>query len=212
MSEQFNPYCVQRIMKAAQIPAIVPTLKAYYALGESERKEGRKMYAPIIEILNNLIPLDYMGAAEFEFGAVGDCLRKMSRYEGPLTKFELKVEGAPEINHPEAMDSVKAYRRDATVYGWCKEGQAVDLEAFVRDEASGKCTRRLKESTGMQEGMFGRMHRVRGKHGRPISPVKFDWHPGRVVAWMDIDDLWFVGTDQRQVQALAKILELNVQP
>jgi hypothetical protein len=211
MSEILNPYCVQRVCKANRVPAIVPTLKAYYALGDSERKEGRKTYALVIEILNNLIPLDYMGAAEFEFGAVGAALRNMSRFGGPLTIFVLKVEGVPETNHPEAADSVKAYRRDATVYGWCKEGQVGDLEAFVKDEAAGTCTRRLKERTNMQEGLFGRMHRVTGKGGRPIHPVKFDWHPGRVIAWMDIDDLWFIGTDQRQVQALAKILELNVQ-
>lgn len=194
-------HLVQRIEAArGYLPDGTPTLVEYYS-GERS-KERRAEFKPTIELLNCLIPLDYMGSAEFEFGTVPECLQRMSRNRKKAVPFEHIIAGRPYCFHPEGKDFGDV--QTVTLKGWCQKGDEDTVYEFLTAEAHGDVRNKyhLKERSAVQEGAFGLVEWDRSKDKKPNFRLK----KGRVCGWLDVENDWFCGTDVRQMNNFAYLL------
>lgn len=127
-------------------------------------------------LLRGVFSFDYMGAAEFEFGAVPEALGAIASnkrltafaFEVPLSKV---AKGFRETEPPAA-------RAKATVYVICDERHVDAVKEFVRLDAARKVD--LKESTRLSEVL------------RPSGPYQ-----PTVVGWLELNNGFFFFTDEQ---------------
>ena len=94
ITNTFGPYLVQRIEKPRELPpAGTPDLVEFHSTpATTATREANK---PAIDALDAVVPMDYMGSAEFEFGEVSKCLREIVAARATLVPFRVKVTGGP---------------------------------------------------------------------------------------------------------------------
>ena len=92
ITNTFGPYLVQRIEKPRELPpAGTPDLVEFHSTpATTATREANK---PAIDALDAVVPMDYMGSAEFEFGEVSKCLREIVAARATLVPFRVKVTG-----------------------------------------------------------------------------------------------------------------------
>lgn len=146
------------------------------------------------KVLQQIFDIDYMGAAEFEFGALLRCLQELAQDHEKLTTFRMVLpkkeiepsycrgvrprKGEKKVEYPDMKDGV--------VYVICRKEHAKEVEAVIRKLA--KRELRLKESSNFQ---------------RALDPIEeFD---SRCIGWLELDNGFFFFVDY---EAYAKTAEL----
>lgn len=178
----FTPYCIQRLRAPTAYPAdsVVP-LDTYYRRRQQDASKVaglRIEYADSIKALNDLFRLDYMGSAEFEFGAFGKAL-------GAVVCSGRVVPVAFEVNGPTA---------SVNLYGWAYPEHVEPLKQFVHAELASEFYHhcRLLEPTYMRHSCFG-----------DVKGCGSD-----TVGWLDIDLGWFLTKDKALAEAAKKLLQV----
>ncbi len=197
---------VQRIEAPRSQVTTTSNLVEYY---QNRNADSRKKFAEEISQLNSLIPLDYMGSAEFEFGSVGDCLEKISRNRNNFVFFDFNMTGSPESRFPQTKKKLTA-EKTVTVFGFCLEEHKFLIQDFFKLECIGSYMSHykggkdlvvsLKESSYIREGLFGKICRVWN------SQKRIELLDSKIFGWLDIENLWFVSTIRSQRNDLARLL------
>jgi hypothetical protein len=162
-----------------------------FAFGGGKRNGGLSDEA--MGLLRGIFSFDYMGSAEFEFGAVPEALNRIAN---------TKDLAATVVTVPVAR--VKADWRDksktkpegdAAVYILCSEADAVEISGRVLDLATGSFDGHLKEQPRLSSSL------------RP-----FDEWDGDVCGWLELDNGYFFFTDVEMWQTTAELfgVETNV--
>jgi hypothetical protein len=209
---EFVPNLVQRIeAPICLLPENSPTLVQYYL--QPRAPETRDANAETINALNLLIPLDYMGSAEFEFGAVGNSLAAAVRLRESFVAVELQVTGSPACFFRADLESFKKkYERTVELKGWCLPQHREGLLAFLKHQCVGKNDGqyRLKERTEMNSGCFGSLR-------WPTSGKKKDYsehsdmvlREERITGWFDLQNYWFVSRHPGQLAGMKHLLGIS---
>lgn len=194
--EYVAPYLIQRI-EAMLVDTDLPVgLAARYQAGSERTLEERRY-------INLLIPLDYMGSAEFEFNAIPNALRELVQARADFTRFEMELTGKTDD------DSPLVQQRTVKVYGLARKTHIPAVKRDVKLFAATKHNDgiRTKEKVGMNEGFFGTIgclyrYKNRRKREKPLATLI----ASRNKAWFDLENLWFVGTDKVQVDRFAQLV------
>jgi hypothetical protein len=144
-------------------------------------------------LIREIFAFDYMGSAEFEFGAVPKALNRIAvqALEGGLRAFSFTVPLAdvPKQWHDK---SKKVPTGEATIYVLCPQEFAVEVEDRVRKWASEEYPR-LKEALHLN---------------RTLRPVE-EWD-GDTCGWLELDNGFFFFTDKTMWQNTCGLFEVAV--
>lgn len=208
ITNTFGPYLVQRIEKPRELPpAETPDLVEFHS--KPATTATREANKPAIDALEAVVPMDYMGSAEFEFGEVSKCLREIVAARATLVPFRVKVTGVPHTFVTEFEKEATKYRKSVTLQGWCLKGHEEALAKFLQGEAAKEETRyHLKQRTCLQEGCFGLLNRKRDTAGNKRKTYEFE--ESHIAGWLDLGQLWFVSRDEQQVKWLAHLLGVKL--
>lgn len=132
-----------------------------------------------MNILNQLWSFDYMGAAEFEFGAVPKTLERIAKDHKKLVAFSFDLDVVNEV----AEDKWKGDYGDipviATIYVMCHKDWREEVENRIRGWASERWGVDLKETTRLASTL------------RPST----EWD-GETVGWLELDNGFMFFTDR----------------
>lgn len=142
-------------------------------------------------LLRGVFSFDYMGAAEFEFGAVPEALQRIASSADSLTAFSISIP-LSEVA-PDWRDDRPAPDGDGTVYVLCPAEWATDVEARIREWAGEDFNRNLKESTRLRCAL------------RPHS----EWD-GDVCGWLELNNGFLFFTDREMWEATAGLFGTSV--
>lgn len=142
---------------------------------------------------------DYMGSAEFEFGAVPKALQTVAKFadDGALAgwsfSFPLSVVPAPWTfkSHAEKTKPPSVAGQRATVYVLAPEAWKDECQARIKGWAAGKGPR-TKESVMLSNTL------------RPGD------YPPTVCGWLELNNGWLFFTDKEMFEATAYIFEVTV--
>jgi len=129
-----------------------------------------------MDILREIFSFDYMGAAEFEWGAVPKALAKMAGDRKDFKKFTIILKSG-EIEEPWRNKKGVKFPGPFKVFSFCREGDAKEVEKFIRKNAKNKT--RLKEMTMLNHAL------------KPIEK----WDSDRC-GWLELGSGFFFFTDE----------------
>ena len=139
---EMKPYfLVQRIKPARGYPkAGIPGLARYFLDSKRKLKQALK---ESLDALQDIIPLDYMGSAEFEFGSVPQCLSEIVERRAELAPFAVDITGTPDFyataaEQPALHEEASKHKQKVRLEGWCLKGDEKNLADFIRKQAAGK--------------------------------------------------------------------------
>jgi hypothetical protein len=183
MHIEFNPGLIQRIESPmALLPPQARTLVAYYA--KPYAKDNREAFAATLKALKDLIPLDYMGSAEFEWGEVPKLLRAVSQQRTHFSPFKAQL--------TVRSSAVPKPSKKVTLVGWCRPQHRQELARFLSDQAAGKDSEyHIQERTCLQENCLDEFPAITG--------------------WLSLDNGWFVSQNAEQARQLAYLLGIAAQ-
>lgn len=197
-----KPFYVQRLNKPKSYPvANTPHLAEYYEArltGPDTRdfiSHLSERHRVGLDALNDLLVLDYMGSAEFEFGAVPKALRETFAKRDQYKRFTMDVSGLPVVSCRLPAGTAGLKPKSATLYGLAIPEHIEAIKTFVQDQTQERRTR-LKEMTYLQEGCFGLL----GQNGKTAS---------RTVGWFDIENHWLLTTDGVLLDGFGHLLQIN---
>ena len=169
--EMKRSYLVQRLRKPMPAANV-------FAFGGGLRNGGLSKEA--MSLLQGIFSFDYMGAAEFEFGAVPKALQSLASVKPKrLTagSFQIPLAKVAPNWHDRKATTPEG---DAAVYFLCRSEQASEVEARARTWASEGYAARLKEPTHLDSTL------------RPHN----EWD-GETVGWLELDNGFFLFTDRQ---------------
>lgn len=152
-----------------------------FAFGGGLRNGGLSPAA--MDLLRDLWSFDYMGAAEFEFGAVLEALQKIARAaeEGQLaaTTFSIPLKDVAKDTWRDK--SKKDPEGEATIYLLCPEPWGGEAQQRITVLARERWNPDLKESTRLAEVL------------RPVPDA--EWTPD-TCGWLELDNGFLFFTDR----------------
>lgn len=119
--------------------------------------------------------LDYMGSAEFEFGAIAKALRAMAEAAGDFTTHTVTI---PRAEIAVQRRSRRGAPRDGTAYLLARPGHMEHAEEIVRAAARNERLD-MKESTRLADA---------------FNPERAD--EARIGGWLELDNLFWFFTDK----------------
>lgn len=135
-----------------------------------------------MDVLRPIFSFDYMGAAEFEFGAVPKALSALAQAAGKkgrgLATFSLSIPLADVAPHRSERKSKNVPTGSATVYVLCPKEWADETEARIRSLAA-RPHGEVKEPTHLSDVL------------RPAG----DYTP-KTCGWLELDNGWMFFTDR----------------
>lgn len=140
-----------------------------------------------MDVIRPVFRFDYMGAAEFEFGAVPEALQKISESRAEYVPGEVRIK-PEEVESPPLYDQ-KCYRKLSKVlpvWYFCHKDHQDHVKALVRKLASGKGDGRsdLKEPTGLSRSLWKRVESEESKLDH------------RAAGWLELDNGFFFFVDE----------------
>jgi len=146
-------------------------------------------------LVAQIMAFDYMGAAEFEFGALPKALQRIAEAshakprKSKLTAFDITV---PLAEVPPNWQAKKAAAPggEATIYILCQKDHADEVNTRIRAWAAGD--ERLKESTRLTNTL------------RPFH----EWD-GDTVGWLELDNGFFFFTDREMWQQTCSLFGVD---
>lgn len=205
-----NPYLVQRVL-ARNADAVAPFggLIGYYK--QKDQFNQVKLTGDESAALRKIIPMDYMGSAEYEFGAVFKALEAMATKASGLieTSFTIKGKPAKFCFVDSNVYNQQVNPREATVYALCIEAHAEPLEKYFTIMGADNHTLRHKEVPCIQAGLFGQVEHPEysGRHRRNVNRI-VERKPSydHVTGWLELDMHWFASTDKTQLDYVKVML------
>lgn len=174
-----------------------PTRDNPFAFGGGLRNGG--LSAEAMDLLRDIFTFDYMGSAEFEFGAVPKTLTKISEqaHAGTLQASRIDIavsEVRPHYREP------KGFKPDTEavrpVYLLCRADWVPEVEARVRAIAKEGCRYDLKEAACLDEAL------------RP-DPTP-DAYRREHCGWLELDNGFMFFTDREMWQATCALFGVEV--
>jgi hypothetical protein len=212
---EFRPWLVQRVKRPCPylvkdtdnkyLPDQPCTLVDFYLNREHIKEKGQQSdYKSGIDAINCSLSCDYMGAAEYEWGAVGECLQQIVAHRKDLIPFKHVLYGHPAPPSwpwdPKKEKAPTSMAKQVVLTGWCKNEHKNALSLFLEKQLQGEFPRHsLKEPTMLRASCFGQM-RI-----KPVETVQND-----ITGWLDLHNLWFVGRDPQQVKDVAYLLGVKL--
>lgn len=138
-------------------------------------------------LLRGIFSFDYMGAAEFEFGAVPKALQALARDGDQLTAGSFEILLSQVAPHWRNKDRPERGAM-ATVYTLCRTGHAAEVEERIRGWAKDGVTSRLKEGTRLSDAL------------RPTE----EWHADKC-GWLELDNGFFFFTDREMWEQTCRL-------
>lgn len=155
------------------------------------------------KLLQEIFSIDYMGAAEFEFGTIPNCLKAMAQDHDKLQAFEMVVEAKyiepnwertrtarTKRGSPRKKQPVHPPVADRTVYVLCRSNDAEEVRARIRELATNKI--RLKGGSCFPQALD------------PISE-----YDGRTQGWLELDNGFFFFVDKTMWRKTTALLTGN---
>jgi hypothetical protein len=176
-SDMRRSYLVQRLNKPAG-QTFLGMVDNPFAFGGGLKNGGLSDEA--MGLLRGVFSFDYMGAAEFEFGAVPEALHMLAKAAGRkvLTAYSFTIP-LSEVE-PDWRDRKKtAPDGEGTVYVLCRADQADEVTARIQGWAR-KDYQGLKESTQLP---------------RALRPAEDGWQPS-TAGWLELDNGFMFFTDR----------------
>jgi hypothetical protein len=159
-----------------------------FAFGGGLRNGGLTDEA--MDLLRGVFSFDYMGAAEFEFGAVPKALQGLA--DADLAAFVIAIPlrdaGRPWGNKDEVPEDATA-----SFYVICRRDEANDVSARIRELVAGGV--RLKESTHIDRALF----------------PKEEWDQD-TRGWLELDNGFLFFVDKEMWEGAAALFGLEVVP
>jgi hypothetical protein len=162
-------------------------------------------HAPVHEVskyLYSVMPTDYMGAAEFEFGALPESYQELAKMVNEGVEFavaELGITSLPVLYHPVIQiapiipDDIGGPQSRKV---WLLAPRTImdRVQEFVFKYATNDRCRddNLKEFPHMQYGIFGTV--------RTDDFETFRREGGRFSAWYDLNNHWFLTKSEKQLE------------
>jgi hypothetical protein len=175
-----NPYLVQRLKLPTETAIGKVRVDQIFAFGGG----GSGLSPEAWEILKPLFEFDYMGAAEFEFGAFPKSLSKMLKK--PLVTYQLELSADDHKGNPARNWGAKGPafgpKAGGTVYVICQAGH----EEFTKDAIHGYAMETLhtKEYVGLAEALDPTPNVERKAWNKPT------------VGWYELPNGFFFFTDK----------------
>jgi len=152
--------------------------------------------------INTALRCDYMGSAEFEFGAVPKAFREMAQAgsRGELVETEITFSGNPSVfggNDAHPLATV----RETKTWLLCPKNYVEFLRPLLQEMSQHDIanTFRTKEVPYLRKGLFGEI-------STNYKTDKLEWKTGNFVGWFDLDNLWFLTKDHSQLEAVKLLL------
>lgn len=148
-----------------------------------------------MDLLRDIWRFDYMGAAEFEFGAVPEALSKIARADLIATTFEIPLSKVEK----DWRDKSKAKPKgSATIYVLCPRGWQQEIERRVRAWAKSTYHEdrefRLKENTRLPSAL------------RPLEDYDRD-----VCGWLELDNGFLFFSDREMWEKACALFGVEVE-
>lgn len=187
-------WLVQRLTRPREVPGLLGP-DSPFSFGGGLRNGG--LPAEAMNILRPIFGFDYMGAAEFEFGAVPKALSELasSAHEEPrkskLTAFSFDITLADVPASWRAPKDAPAPDGDVAIFVLCQRDHAEEVRRRVTAWATGD--ERLKEMTRLPSAL------------RPED----DWDSD-VAGWLELDNGFMFFTDRSMWAATCAVFAVEV--
>jgi len=177
MTDQMrHSWLVQRLNKPAGAGRLAALGEAF-SFGGGLQNGGLSKDA--MDLLRSVFSFDYMGAAEFEFGAVPAALQAIAKARRSLVASVVSVDLATvPLPWSARKDEPKIIKGSASVYVLCRSAHPSEIGERIVGWASEPYGRTLKESTNLNRAL------------RPSD--EFD---SRTCGWLELDNGFFFFTD-----------------
>lgn len=146
-----------------------------------------------MELLTSIFSFDYMGAAEFEFGAVPKALQVIAKDSEKFGAYSFNIP-LKKVAKGWRDKSTDKPEGDVTIYVICRKSDYDEVEARIISWASEpyEKTNQLKETTLLSQTI------------RPDS----NWEPG-VAGWLELDNGFFFFLDKEMWKKTADMFGLE---
>lgn len=155
-----------------------------FAFGGGKRNGGLSDDA--MGLIRGIFSFDYMGAAEFEWGAVPEAMQSIAKNAKRLAAFSFDIPLAQVAPDFRAKDT--APEGSATVYVLCHAQFDLEAQERIREWAGQSYNPDLKESTRLSSAL------------RPHN----EWD-GDVCGWLELDNGFFFFTDEVMWRATCRL-------
>lgn len=179
-----SSYLIQRLQKPLGRPGDNP-----FSFGGGLRNGGLSDEA--MGLLRGIFSFDYMGSAEFEFGAVPGALRDIAEKADDLIGWELVIPLA-KVTKGWNDKSLTAPKGDGTVYVLSRSQDRDEIAERIYGLATDRSIR-LKESALLDHAL------------RPVD----EWD-GRTCGWLELDNGFFFFTDREMWEKTAALFDVKV--
>lgn len=191
------PYLIQRLQQVSKNRGPAALNPNAFSFGGGLKNGGLSDEA--MSLFRELFRFDYMGAAEFEFGAIPKTFEHMA---AKASTHELKFHTLRNVaannkytdykTNPPTVTNIKT---NSTIYLLCTDGILPITEEFIRAKA-------LKEHGGSETkervGLCSTLARI---------PAEYD---NELVAWLDIDNHTFFTHDKNIAEHMAAIFNIKI--
>lgn len=210
-AEDLRPYLLQTLNQPSNKFDELKTpsgVKGFYqgekpGLKDEELKEA-------VNWINNAIPLEYMGAAEFEFNSVATSLRTLGNSKPVVRKTELT--GKPEkmsfLSYETLGDPPKQTQTVFIIAPEETQNGVAEVMGILAQEPHPIW--RMKRPHSVQAGMFGvlKPNYTTAKKIRKREPGR--WEKSKVTGWLSLDEIPWIAI-KHPLQAIAICRMLGIQ-
>lgn len=180
-----SSYLIQRLLKPRKVEGPLAGLDNAFSFGGGLRNGGLSDEA--MGLIRQIFSFDYMGAAEFEFGAVPQALQKIAQNAKDYIAFETETKYT--YKNWKIKQPIKG---KAPVYVICHKDDWQEVVGRIRAKAAGdygshKDNFHTKENVGLDRTLGG------------------DEYASRNVGWLELDNGYFFFTDPEMYQQVANL-------
>lgn len=143
-----NSYLIQRLLKPYQVKNRFTELGNMFSFGGGLVRGGLSKEA--WELLHTICRFDYMGAAEFEFGAVPEALSTLVSYGVNLTAFSFPVK----FKYRD-WKKQKDITGEKSVYVICNSNDVEEIKSRIKQFAVNNPEMRTKERVNLDSNLGG---------------------------------------------------------
>jgi len=143
-----------------------------------------------MDLIKDIFSFDYMGAAEFEFGAMPKALQKIAKNQKKYKGYEVSVETKDSKEKP----------KKAIVYVICQEEWIDDVKKMIREWAKGGYRRkyRTKELVLLRRGIIKKFFNC--------DPIP---ERNQTKGWLEINNGYFFFVDKEMFEKTKKLFEID---
>jgi hypothetical protein len=174
-----NIWLIQRLEKPVKVDHPFFGKDNPFAFGGGMKNGGLSKEA--MDILREVFSFDYMGSAEFEWGAVPKALTILAEGRKNLVKFELQ---------PKEW----GVKTDKPIFVICNKNDKKDVSSFIEKIAKDDYAVQLKEYTRLNDAL--------------LPPKHPEW-PCRIFGWLELETGFFFFTDKEMYDKTCQIFEVK---